>query len=150
MDNIEYLDFELRIEKRGQRYLATVVHSPSGEASSLFKLPFSNLEIENFILRMESTHRGMRRISTPEMQTVRQFGNKLFEAVFCDEVRSCFMSSQNEAKNQGLGLRLKLRLDSPELINIPWEFLYDSSLGRFGLFETPDRALYRGASDKFH
>jgi tetratricopeptide (TPR) repeat protein len=136
METVEYLDFELRIEKRGQRYLATVVHSPCGEASVIFKLPFSNLEIENFVLRMESTRRGMRRINTPEMETVRQFGNKLFEAVFNDEVRSCFISSQNEARARGSGLRLKLRLDSPELINIPWEFLYDASLGRFlGLFE---------------
>jgi tetratricopeptide (TPR) repeat protein len=136
MESINYLDFELRIEKRGQRYLATVVHSPCGEATALFRLPFSKLEIENFVLRMENAHRGMRRITTPEMQTVRQFGNKLFEAVFSDEVRACFISSQNEAKNRGSGLRLKLRLEAPELINIPWEFLYDASLGRFlGLFE---------------
>lgn len=132
----EYLDFELRLEKKGQRYQATVVRSPGGEASCLFKLPFSKLELENFVLRMEGVRRGMRRIRSPEMEMVRQFGDKLFEAVFNDDVLNCYVSGQNEAKNRGAGLRMKLRLESPELINIPWEFLYDDSAGRFlALFE---------------
>lgn len=149
MESTHYLDFELRIVKQGQRYLASVIHSPCGEASAFFKLPFSKLEIENFVLRMESTRRGMRRISTPEMETVRQFGSRLFEAVFSDEVRLCFASSKNEARNQGAGLRLKIRLDAPELINIPWEFLYDPSLGRFlGLFEDTPIVRYIEMSEQ--
>jgi outer membrane protein assembly factor BamD (BamD/ComL family) len=136
MEKQDYLDFELRIEKKGQRYQASVVHSPCGEASYTFRRPFSDLELENFVLRLGGARRGTRRITTPEMQAARQFGSRLFEAVFCDDIRSCFISSQNEAKHQGLGLRLKLRLETPELINIPWEYLYDASLGRFlSLFE---------------
>jgi len=136
MERQDYLDFELRIEKKGQRYQAAVVHSPCGEASYTFRRPFSDLELENFVLKLGGVRRGTRRITTPEMQAARQFGSRLFEAVFCADVRSCFISSHNEAKHQGLGLRLKLRLETPELINLPWEYLYDASLGRFlSLFE---------------
>lgn len=136
MKRREYLDFELCINKEGQQYRATVVRSPAGEASYTFSAPFSDLELENFVLRLGATHRGTRRISSPEMQTARQFGSKLFEAVFRGDVRANFVSSQHEAQGQGLGLRLKLRLDAPELINYPWEYLYDGSLGRFlSLFE---------------
>ncbi len=131
MQKQEYLDFELRIEKKGQRYEAAVVHSPAGEAAHLFKRPFSDLELENFILRMGGTRRRTRRISSPEMEVARQFGSKLFQAVFGDDLRACFISSQNEARRQGVGLRLKLRLEAPELVNIPWEYLYDTSLCRF-------------------
>jgi tetratricopeptide (TPR) repeat protein len=143
MGNPNYLDFELRIEKRGQRYQATVMHSPCGEASISFKLPFSKLELENFVLRVGSTRRGVRRISSPEMQVVRQFGTRLFESVFTESVRSCLISSQNEAKNRRAGLRIKLRLEAPELINVPWEYLYDASLGRFlALFENTPIVRY--------
>ncbi len=149
MESIHYLDFELRIVKQGQRYLASVVRSPCGEPSAIFKLPFSKLEIENFILRLESARRGMRRISTPEMETVRQFGSRLYEAVFSDEIRACFVSSRNEAKSQGAGLRLKIRLESPELINIPWEYLYDIARGRFlGLFEDTPIVRYIEVSER--
>lgn len=136
MNRRDYLDFELCIDKEGQQYKATVIRSPAGEASHTFTIPFSDLEVENFVLRLVATHRGMRRISSPEMQAARQFGSKLFEAVFRGDVRVSFASSQHEAKRQGLGLRLKLRLDAADLINIPWEYLYDASLGRFlSLFE---------------
>jgi outer membrane protein assembly factor BamD (BamD/ComL family) len=136
MTTLQYLDFELMIEREGQQYQATVVRSPVGEARHVFSLPFSDLEVENFVLRLGATRRGMRRISSPEMQHARQFGSRLFDAVFRGDVRAGFVSSQHEAARRGLGLRLKLRLDAPDLINLPWEYLYDESLGRFlSLFE---------------
>jgi len=132
----DYLDFELCIEREGQQYRATVVRSPAGEASYTFSHPFSDLELENFVLRMGATGRGQRRIDSPEMQLARQFGGRLYEAVFRGDVRASFVSSQHEAGRQGRGLRLKLRLEAPELINVPWEYLYDNALGRFlSLFE---------------
>jgi hypothetical protein len=136
MDQLRYLDFELVIEKAGSEYQARVVRSPAGEATHVFSLPFSNVELENFVLRLGATSRGRRRISSPEMQLARQFGSELFRAVFRGDVRANFVSSQHEAARCGQGLRLKLRLDAPELINMPWEYLYDDSLGRFlSLFE---------------
>jgi tetratricopeptide (TPR) repeat protein len=136
MTTLQYLDFELMIEREGQQFQATVVRSPVGEASHIFDLPFSDLEVENFVLRLGATRRGIRRISSPEMQHARQFGSRLFEAVFRGDVRAGLVSSQHEAARRGLGLRLKLRLEEAELINLPWEYLYDDSLGRFlSLFE---------------
>ncbi len=137
MGSIIYKDFELSIEKRaGQRYHAKVLRSLCGEPDIDFKLPFSKLELENFILKIGGARGGIRRISSPEMEIVREFGAKLFETIFAGDIRTCLISSENEAKSGGNGLRVKLRLESPELINIPWEFLYDKSQGRFlALFE---------------
>ena len=137
MGSIQYKDFELSIEKRGgQRYHAKVLRSLCGEPDIDFKLPFSKLELENFILRIGSARRSMRRINSPEMQTVRDFGGRLFESIFTGDMRSCLISSQNQAAMEGVGLRLKLRLEAPDLVNIPWEYLYDASHGRFlALFE---------------
>jgi hypothetical protein len=70
---------------------------------------------------------------TAEMAAAREPGGALFEAVFSHDVRACLRSSLDEAsRREHTGLRLRLRLqDAPRLADLPWEFLFDSSLGRF-------------------
>ena len=76
--------------------------------------------------------RTVRRIESPEMQAAKDFGSKLYKAVFTDEVQSALRSSLDQARAQGSGLRIRLRLnDAPELVDIPWEYLYNPSLNRF-------------------
>jgi len=132
MDRLEYLDFELKLEKHEQRYAVSVIRSPAGEAEGEFALPFSDLELENLLLKVGRTRRGVRRIGSPEWQAAQAFGGKLFEAVCKGDVRGCFRSSLDRASQEGKGLRLKLRLlDTPELADLPWEYLYNRPLNRF-------------------
>ena len=66
------------------------------------------------------------------MELAKEFGRRLFEATFGDEVRSCLRQSLDMCGQQGTGLRLRLHLTAaPELADLPWEFLYDPSLNRF-------------------
>ena len=67
MAQIDYLDFDLQIERVDQGYRARVLDSPAGQASNEFALPFSDLELENFVLRMSHTRHGVRRLGTPEL-----------------------------------------------------------------------------------
>jgi hypothetical protein len=133
VEKIRYLDFELKVERQGDHYTARVLKSPVGEASSTFILPFSEDRLENLILKIGRLRTTTRGFSSTEMEAARELGGKLFETVFSNEVRACLRSSLNEVRNQdGIGLRLKLRLQEvAELANLPWEFLYDSSLNRF-------------------
>ena len=132
MDRLEYLDFEIRLEKREQGYAVSVIRSPAGEAEGEFVLPFSDLELENLLLKIGRTRRGVRRIGSPEWQAATAFGGKLFEAVFKGDVRGCFRSSQDKATLEDKGLRIKLRLlDAPELADLPWEYLHNRPLNRF-------------------
>jgi hypothetical protein len=129
---ISYLDFDLLIRPSKGGYRAQVLSSPAGQASSDFKLPFSELELENFVLRIARPRRGTRRVGSPEMEAVKTLGKGLHEAVFNGEVRACWYSSMNEAEAKNLGLRLRLRIaDAPELNELPWEYLYNASLNRF-------------------
>ena len=41
------------------------------------------------------------------------------------------MSAAGKRKQQGKGLRLKLRLQTPQLAALPWEFLYDHRRGEY-------------------
>ncbi len=132
MAEIKYLDFDLLIERAEEGYTARVLNSPGGQASADFSLPFSELELENFLLRVGRTRRGVRRLESPEMEAAKSFGGRLFDAVFGGEARGCLRSSLDEASRQEAGLRVRLRLaDAPELADLPWEYLYNSSLNRF-------------------
>jgi hypothetical protein len=132
MAEMSYLDFDLLIERAGNKYQARVLNSPAGQASAAFRLPFSDLEVENFLLRVGRTRHGVRRLESPEMEAAKTFGGRLFDAVFTAEVRACLRSSLDEASRQGAGLRLRIRLANvPELADLPWEYLYNPTLNRF-------------------
>ena len=128
-----YQDFDLLIEPGPPgSYRARVLRSPAGESAPVqFTLPFSGLELENFVLKVSrgrSTRRGAGR---PESAPLKDFGGKLYGAVFQDELRDILQRSLSLTSAQS-GLRLRLRLaDTPELADLPWEFLYDPRRGRF-------------------
>ncbi len=133
MEPIHYLDFDLKITKTDAGYRAEVLHSPGGEGRVDFSLPFEPMALENLLLRMTRLRRKVRRVDSPELAAARQLGGGLYQAVFQGTVRDCLRSSLDKAEEHPqTGLRIRLRLqDAPELVNLPWEFLYDPDGGRF-------------------
>ena len=133
-DQFTYQDFDLLIERGPpDGFRARVLRSPMGESAFVqFFLPFSEVELENLVLKVGPSRRGTRGPGRPESTLLKDFGGKLYGAVFTDELRDLLRSSLNQTRAQGVGLRLRLRLaDVPELANLPWEFLYDPRLNRF-------------------
>ncbi|MCB9151209.1 MAG: CHAT domain-containing protein [Caldilineaceae bacterium] len=132
MSITNYVNFDLMVEKTGDEYRARVLNSPAGEATITFQAPFSALELENFTLRLGQSQRRVRRIDSPEMQNAKLFGQRLFETIFAGEIGACLRSSITQASLQNAGLRLRLRLsDARDLMDIPWEYLYDGDVNRF-------------------
>jgi hypothetical protein len=129
--SMEYRDFDLLIERAEQGYRAQVLNSPAGQATADFVLPFSDLELENCLLRLGRPARAVRRLESTEMSTAKSFGAALFNAVFSGDVRACLRSSVDEAKRDNAGIRLRLRLADPALADLPWEFLYVQNVNRF-------------------
>jgi hypothetical protein len=135
---MEYLDFELVISSgRGWSYPVAVIRSPAGEAHETMRFPFSELqlgsrlqELENALLR---SSRGRRRIPSAQERPVQEFGNALFRAVLTGSLFSRYQQSLHQAREQGKGLRLKLRVQAPELAALPWEFMYDRERGYLAL-----------------
>ena len=74
MPELTYLDFDLLIEGSEAGYCARVLNSPAGQAAVDFALPFSELELENFLLRVgrprRSGVRDVHRPQSPEEQSV--------------------------------------------------------------------------------
>jgi hypothetical protein len=128
---MQYRDFDLLIERSGQGYRAQVLESPAGQATADFTLPFSDLELENMLLRLGRPVRAVRRLDSSEMATAKTFGAALFNAVFSADLRACLRSSVDEARRDNAGIRVRLRLADPALADLPWEFLYVQSVNRF-------------------
>jgi hypothetical protein len=130
MDKQEYLDFELEIGPgRGRQYTVAVIRSPAGEARETMRFPFGELALQNRLqaLQLALLRSGgkRRQILLPEEKTAQDFGQALFDAILTGEVRSRYDVSRERAVGQDKGLRLKLRIQAPELAALPWEFLYD-------------------------
>lgn len=127
----DYSDFELVIGSgAGQEYPVTIINSPAGAAHETMYFPFDERALENTLKDIEIAllrSREKSRLScSQEEETVKDFGKKLFDALLTGKIQSCYDVSLHDAAKQGKGLRMKLRIEPPELVALPWEFLYDS------------------------
>lgn len=142
MESINYINLDLEfepVEGSPTTYRVEVSNAAASQKADLtFTLPFSDLELENIILKLGQSSHGVRSLNTPEANEARNFGSRLFESVFTGVTRDVLVSTLSDAEQQGQGVRLRLRLvKTPELINIPWEFLYSPTNRRF--FTLSDR-----------
>jgi CHAT domain len=132
LDYPAFLDFEIEIgRQRGRVYPVSVLHSPAGETRSEMRLPFTGegLRIRLSLLESAVPLSGVTRVrkaAAPQEAPVQTFGDMLFSALFSGEVLGCYDASQRSAREQHSGLRIKLRVQAPELAVLPWEFLYDA------------------------
>ena len=123
-----YENFDVLLERSSQGlYKARVVQGPAGQGARVaFAQPFGPLEVENFLLPIGRPRRPVRRVDAPETEAIKDFGQRLYGALFHDDLRVSLERSLSEAAAKDAGLRLRLRLsDTPELAELPWEFLYD-------------------------
>jgi tetratricopeptide (TPR) repeat protein len=131
----DYLDFELEIRGGGPRKYPVAVRSPAGEARGQMHFPFDEWELKDRLQALEiallRSGGTRRRIASPEEHTVQDFGRGLFESLLVGDVRTRYEMSLSEARRQGKGLRLKLRIQPSELAVLPWEFLYDVDRDRY-------------------
>jgi hypothetical protein len=127
-----YSNFDLLVEATGTGYCSRVIASPGGDTPAVgFQLPFSAVELENFVLRMTNPRR-LRHMDVTELRRAKEFGGRLFDQVFKGAVGDAFVASTALAANKGVGVRIRLRIgEGPQLGDVPWEFLYDGSTNRF-------------------
>jgi hypothetical protein len=89
---VKYDELKIRIEREDGGYR---VHasSPCGDATARFTPPFEDVELENFVLRVGRSARGMRRIESSDRQRLVEFGGRLFNALFESQVKELYVAS---------------------------------------------------------
>lgn len=60
-----------------------------------------------------------------EQAAAKDFGTDLFNMLIAPQIQYHYYSSLDQARADGFGLRLKLRILVPELAALPWEFMFD-------------------------
>jgi hypothetical protein len=120
-------DLDLLIERQVDEYRACVLRSPAGDGQAVtFARPFSDPELKSLLQEMGRSRGRTRRIESAPVAAAKQFGGRLFSAVFAGQVGECLRRSVDRARAEDATLRIRLRLsDCPELADVPWEFLYD-------------------------
>ena len=123
----EYQDLRVRFERTSDKQTYRVfVSGQGGETTGEFRLPLNEDQLENLVLKLSRPRTTVRRIGTSELEVVRTFGGSLFNALFNGPVRDVYRSSLSAARTEGCGMRLSLAMTgTPELMHVPWEFLYD-------------------------
>lgn len=139
-----YRNFDLLITRAGDGYRAYVIDAPGGDANVTFALPFRPGEIGRLI-RRSGARRSVR--PAPEamaLADLRQLGERLYNAVFRDRVRSVLAASQHEADAAGQDLRIRLRFSDSAvgLATLPWEILFDPEQQHF-LVHSESRPIVR-------
>ncbi len=133
MNAREYVDFDLLFQSTGEGYEARVVDSPAGPSARVpFAAPFGPDDLDDFLRVVGRPRRRVRGLGAPAAKAVEDFGARLFQSIFTGEIRDRLVSSLDQTRQSNRVLRVRLRLsDTPELVDLPWEALYDPSRRSF-------------------
>lgn len=127
MPELAHLDFDLLFSPHQDGYQAVVVSSPAGDGQIVyFKRPVTDLQLENFALRMGRFRVRTRRVESDPVVAAKELGGRLYNSIFVGSVGECLRRSLDRARLADVALRIRLRLsDCPGLVDLPWELLYD-------------------------
>lgn len=132
--SVSYLDFDITLSGSPSEYQATGVWFDGNnrfDGGHYFRMPLSlgNLKSDYLDYMGLSFRRGGR-----AYRLAQELGQKLFQTLFAKTTRDCFRKCQAQAEAKGYGTRIRLDLrETPELINYPWEFLWDEEDGFLAL-----------------
>jgi uncharacterized protein YegL len=123
---------EIGVSLGGAGGYQVTARSSAGETPmTATRFPFSQEELDRRIrfaeLAVTRTAAEFRRVPARDEEPARQLGADLFNFLFPSEVREHLTTMRAQAARIGLPLQVQLRIRSPELAALPWEFLYDPS-----------------------
>jgi tetratricopeptide (TPR) repeat protein len=126
-NEIDYVDFEITVQKAGQDEYIVRAESGEGEAEARFINPFNEdklalIDATLTKVALRSSAR-VRSSSAPEVRKMREVGAALFEQAITGPVREFYYKCQGHADQQGKGIRWRLALDT-SVGDLPWEFMY--------------------------
>jgi len=105
------------------KYQVRILESPAGEATEPLKLNPNLVWIQDGLRKLEAGYTGTRLFE--------ELGTALFKAIFHGRNGELYHASVASADKASHGMRLRFRIEPPELLELPWELLFDPSRHRF-------------------
>ena len=124
-DRWAYDDLQLRIDRDADGSYRTLAMAPDGRtARGVFQAPLTDDELDNFVQRVGLVRRR-RGTAEDRLGAIKELGSSLFDALFADQVGNVYSAAKAAASDGDRRLRITLHLSgAPELMRLPWEFLY--------------------------
>ncbi len=125
LDRWAYDDLQLRIDRDADGSYRTLAMAPDGRtARGVFQAPLTDEELDNFVQRVGLVRRR-RGTAEDRLGAIKELGSSLFDALFADQVGNVYSAAKAAASDGDRRLRITLHLSgAPELMRLPWEFLY--------------------------
>ena len=122
-------DFDLQIDVGdGRRYAVAVLSSPAGAARGNMTFPFDAATFAAYLAGLEQ---ALRKPTNGGVDVAQEFGAAIFDALMQGDILAAYDRSRQLTDAADQGLRIKLRILAPELLTLPWEFLYDARAQAF-------------------
>lgn len=122
-------DFDLQIDVGdGRRYAVAVLSSPAGAARGSMTFPFDAATFAAYLAGLEQ---ALRKPTNGGVDVAQEFGAAIFDALMQGDILAAYDRSRQLTDAADQGLRIKLRILAPELLTLPWEFLYDARAQAF-------------------
>lgn len=116
---LDYATLELLIgERTMDGYPLTVTQSPAGEVTAYCRLDPADAELQDALAAVASRN--------TDVAFLIRLGSFLFDALFAGAIVELYRTSLGMARVKGQRLRVRLRIEPPELACLPWEFLHDA------------------------
>jgi tetratricopeptide (TPR) repeat protein len=140
MSAVEYQNFELEISSDATaappKYFAHVIQSPGGEAGSPVTFRFSapaalaklRDDLESAVLEIADAN--VLGLTSRGEKVLKDFGSEIFHSIFknTESISKDTQSiSEAYARCKDKKFRLRLRVNAPDLVGLPWEYLYEEN-----------------------
>ncbi len=126
---MQNLELEVSSGEGGRFRVAARSDAAGDSRGPLTQLPFNEQRLARLLAAVEfalvSSTATVRRLAAVDEQPVQEFGRQLFEFLFPAEVREHLNAVRRQAAQEDSPVQVWLRIGSPELAALPWEFLYD-------------------------
>ncbi len=121
VEGMVYENFDLRINEGSEGvYDVEVLFSPQGEVKKIpTTFTLGDTEFKDLLAFLKDLW--------ADKKDAVSLGKKMKPLLFPGDVWSKFRECRTAMRNQGKGLRVRLRIDPPELSSLPWEYVHDDT-----------------------
>ena len=114
----------IKIESKNSKFVVSAA-SKMGNTENTLKNPYDNLYFKETLEKINDIIEEATKPSLYNKKELIKFGKHLFSIIFQNDIKELYERLKKNIRNVD-GISIKFNVKADELINIPWELLYDN------------------------